>query len=87
MRPSRISSIPAALVLAAGLVLPVLTSVAQGAEVSEFGTPNPEYLEQKAELEKLISAHAAHVGGGLSMTSACPPSDAPPCSPTCCRLP
>ena len=39
------------------------------------------------KLEKLISAHAAHVSGGLSMTSACPPSDAPPCSPTCCRLP
>jgi putative FmdB family regulatory protein len=39
------------------------------------------------ELEKLISAHAAHVSGGLSMASACPPSNAPPCSPTCCRLP
>jgi hypothetical protein len=56
MRQLRISSIPAALVLAAALVSPALTSIAQGAEVSEFGTPNPEYLEQKAELEKLISS-------------------------------
>ena len=55
MRQLRISSIPAALVLAAALVSPALTSIAHGAEVSEFGTPNPEYLDQKAELEKLIS--------------------------------
>ncbi len=42
---------------------------------------------ESTKLEKLISAHAAHVGGGLSMASSCPPSNAPPCSPTCCRLP
>lgn len=39
------------------------------------------------KLEKLMSVSAARVGGALSITSACPPSDAPPCSPTCCRLP
>lgn len=38
------------------------------------------------KLEKLLSAPVARVAG-LSMASACPPSDAPPCSPTCCRLP
>lgn len=42
---------------------------------------------QGTKLEKLISAHAAHVGGGLPLMSSCPPSNAPPCSPTCCRLP
>ncbi|MDB5384775.1 MAG: Zinc ribbon domain protein [Planctomycetaceae bacterium] len=42
---------------------------------------------ESTKLEKLMSASAARVGGMLSMTSACPPSSAPPCSPTCCRLP
>ncbi|MFK7819240.1 MAG: zinc ribbon domain-containing protein [Planctomycetaceae bacterium] len=40
-------------------------------------------------LEKLISAAAGRVSGGqLPITSpgACPPSDAPPCNPGCCRL-
>ena len=41
------------------------------------------------QLEKLFSRVSARVGGGSSLpvASACPPSDAPPCSPTCCRLP
>lgn len=45
----------------------------------------PTCTSQK--LEKLLSAPAAHVHGMLPMSSACPPSNAPPCSPTCCRLP
>lgn len=39
------------------------------------------------KLEKMISAPVARSGGTLPMMSSCPPSDAPPCSPTCCRLP
>jgi putative FmdB family regulatory protein len=40
------------------------------------------------QLTKLFSAPAAPVmkGGALPM-AACPPSDAPPCNPHCCRLP
>ncbi len=41
------------------------------------------------KLEKLFSTTAAHVTGhhvNLPVTSACPPSDAPPCGPGCCRL-
>ncbi|MCH8828554.1 MAG: zinc ribbon domain-containing protein [Planctomycetes bacterium] len=36
-----------------------------------------------------LSAPATHGGGAgsLPVTSTCPPSDAPPCSPHCCRLP
>jgi putative FmdB family regulatory protein len=43
----------------------------------------------ETDLEKLISAPSAHTssGGGLSISAACPPSDAPPCRPGCCRLP
>jgi putative FmdB family regulatory protein len=39
-------------------------------------------------VEKLQSATAAHVPGGmrLPLTSSCPPADAPPCRPGCCRL-
>ncbi|MBM82002.1 MAG: FmdB family transcriptional regulator [Planctomycetaceae bacterium] len=38
------------------------------------------------ELDKLISAPSAHVStGGLPIASSCPPSDAPPCGPGCCR--
>ena len=39
--------------------------------------------------EKMLSTVAAHVGRGraLPVASACPPSDAPPCGPGCCRLP
>lgn len=36
--------------------------------------------------DKLLSAPAAHVAGRNSLPVACPPSDAPPCSPNCCRL-
>jgi len=45
---------------------------------------------QGRKLEKLLSAPAAaHMGSsGLPvMGASCPPSSAPPCSPTCCRLP
>jgi putative FmdB family regulatory protein len=40
------------------------------------------------KLEKLMSAPAGHVAGNLPMAPAgCPPMDAPPCHPHCCRLP
>lgn len=40
------------------------------------------------EPEKLLSAAAAHVGDRtLPVTSDCPPPEAPPCGPGCCRLP
>jgi putative FmdB family regulatory protein len=45
---------------------------------------------RSSQLDKLLSASAAHTGqsrGSLPIASACPPSDAPPCSPHCCRLP
>lgn len=40
------------------------------------------------QIEKLLSAHAAHrTGSGrLPIAGRCPPADAPPCSPYCCRL-
>jgi len=41
-------------------------------------------------LEKLISAPAGHVAGGtrsLPVMGSCPPPDAPPCRPGCCRIP
>ena len=40
-------------------------------------------------LEKLFSTVSGRVGQSTSLpvASACPPSDAPPCSPMCCRLP
>lgn len=43
----------------------------------------------KVESEKLMSAASGRISGGSSLpitAPACPPSDAPPCSPTCCRL-
>ena len=41
------------------------------------------------KMEKLMSAAAGRVssGGALPMASACPPPEAGPCSPHCCRLP
>jgi len=42
--------------------------------------------------EKLLSAVSAHSSAkslgarSLPLSSACPPSDAPPCGPGCCRL-
>lgn len=38
---------------------------------------------------RLLSAPAAPIisGSELSPGSTCPPADAPPCSPHCCRLP
>jgi len=40
------------------------------------------------QTEKLFSVPAAHVPGtgSLPVTSSCPPSDAPPCGPGCCRM-
>jgi len=40
-------------------------------------------------VEKLFSEAAVPASANgqlLPLKSACPPSDAPPCSPTCCRL-
>ncbi|MEW4527310.1 MAG: zinc ribbon domain-containing protein [Maioricimonas sp. JB045] len=50
---------------------------------------NPHCPEcQGEEIEKLMSAAAGRVAGSsLPIASSCPPSDAPPCSPHCCRLP
>ncbi len=59
MRRLRISSITPALTLFAGLALigaATTAPSASAAEVAEFGTPNQEYLEQKAELEKLVQS-------------------------------
>jgi hypothetical protein len=60
MRRLRISSITqAAFATVATVASFALTGVApqlQGAEVAEFGTPNQEYLDQKAELEKLVQS-------------------------------
>ena len=41
------------------------------------------------KLDKLMSAAAGRVssGGRLSQMSDCPPPEAGPCSPHCCRLP
>ncbi|MEX0718177.1 MAG: zinc ribbon domain-containing protein [Planctomycetaceae bacterium] len=38
--------------------------------------------------EKLLSAAASRIAGTASLPVAggCPPADAPPCSPHCCRL-
>lgn len=38
-------------------------------------------------LEKLFSTTAPPAAGGLSLAGGCPPSDAPPCGPGCCRHP
>lgn len=39
------------------------------------------------KLDKLMSAAKGRVGGGsLPISNGCPPSDAPPCNPNCCRL-
>ncbi|MCA9074266.1 MAG: zinc ribbon domain-containing protein [Planctomycetaceae bacterium] len=42
----------------------------------------------ESAVEKLMSVSAGRMGtSGLPIASACPPSDAPPCSPHCCRMP
>jgi hypothetical protein len=56
MRLPRIGSITTAMTLIAGLALTGVAPTASAAEVAEFGTPNQEYLDQKAELEKLVEA-------------------------------
>jgi len=41
-----------------------------------------------SRMEKLMSVAAGRISGSsLPMTSACPPPEAGPCSPHCCRLP
>ncbi len=44
---------------------------------------------ESAKLEKLMSAASGRVAAGaaLPMASSCPPPEAGPCSPHCCRLP
>ncbi|WP_077024240.1 FmdB family zinc ribbon protein [Fuerstiella marisgermanici] len=44
---------------------------------------------ESTKLEKLMSAASGRVASGsaLPMASACPPPEAGPCSPHCCRLP
>lgn len=44
----------------------------------------PECHNKKPE--RLLSVVSAHTAGTRSQSSACPPSDAPPCGPGCCRL-
>ena len=41
------------------------------------------------KLNKLLSAPFGHAGTSpsLPIAGACPPADAPPCSPRCCRIP
>jgi putative FmdB family regulatory protein len=54
-------------------------------------TDNPAACPSCAgeRLERLMSASVARTSGAgtLPLSSACPPSDAPPCGPGCCRLP
>lgn len=38
-------------------------------------------------IEKLLSAASARVGAALPIAGQCPPPEAPPCGPGCCRLP
>ena len=39
------------------------------------------------KLDKLMSSSAGRVkNGSLPIANGCPPSDAPPCNPNCCRL-
>lgn len=44
---------------------------------------------QSTKLEKLMSTTAARTGSGaaLPLAGQCPPPEAGPCSPHCCRLP
>lgn len=39
------------------------------------------------ELQKLMSAAKGRVAPSLPVAGDCPPPEAGPCSPTCCRLP
>jgi putative FmdB family regulatory protein len=55
--------------------------------VRDGATPDcPECHAPKPE--RLLSAVSARASGvrSLPVSSACPPSDAPPCGPGCCRL-
>lgn len=42
---------------------------------------------QSKELKKLMSAAAVQASSSQLPIAGCPPSDAPPCNPFCCRLP
>lgn len=44
---------------------------------------------ESVRLEKLMSTSASRVGqaAGLPIAGQCPPPEAGPCSPHCCRLP
>lgn len=44
----------------------------------------PQCHAQKPE--RLLSVVAGRASGARSLSSTCPPSDAPPCGPGCCRL-
>lgn len=42
---------------------------------------------QSVNVEKLISSPTARISGSLPVAGACPPIEAGPCKPGCCRLP
>lgn len=56
--------------------------------VNRSETPACPKCDSK-KLDKLISVAAARVpaGGSLPIAGDCPPPEAGPCSPHCCRLP
>lgn len=58
-------------------------------EVLVRGSESPECPSCHSRgLDKLMSVPAAHAGQSqLPLMSSCPPSNAPPCGPGCCRLP
>ncbi len=58
-------------------------TLVRGSEMAEC----PECRSRK--LDKLLSATAPPVvrSGSLPIAGGCPPADAPPCNPNCCRLP
>ncbi len=49
----------------------------------------PECGEAASPSDKLLSAASGRVARGMSLpvTGGCPPLEAGPCSPTCCRIP
>lgn len=61
----------------------------QGAELLVGRTEKPACPQcGSRKMEKLMSAAAGRVSSSsLPMASSCPPPEAGPCSPHCCRLP
>jgi hypothetical protein len=55
MRRQRSRSTPTTLLMTAALAVQGFTAAIQAGDASEFGNPNPEFLAQKAALEKLVS--------------------------------